>query len=936
MRNPLRKRYLREIKTDFGKYLVIFLFLVMLISLVSGFLVVDNNFKNSVDEGLVKYNIEDGHITFNIEPEDALLETIEKKAGLKFTPLFYFDETFISSEKTLRVYKDRESVNTECVLRGKMPESEAEIAIDRMFADNNGIDVGDTVVLKEKELLVTGLIAVPDYSCLYENNSDMVFDAQNFGVAVMTEEGFESVESRRIKYNYAWKYDVSYTTDKEAKEKSDRLLEVLKDEIKEYDIDIYQLQVDSLYDCVSVCSEALGDEFENAATAIEERVKAAGENAAKKALEGLDTMKLYELVLSGLDGEALVEEACRLQNTTLIELTAKELGITEEALSALSDAFEKMEETSMPDTDKRLDLHEFENVDDYENDMDFSFDDIETLLDKINATGLYDTKQMGVLSDRLKELSEFELDDSAIVDVSSYVPRYANNAINFARDDMGGDAASFTVFSYLVIIVLAFVFAVTITNTITKEAGVIGTLRASGYSRGELLKHYLVLPMAVTLLAAVIGNILGYTLLKQYFVNMYYNSYSLATYEDLWNREAFITTTVVPVCLMFVINLWVLASKLKLTPLKFLRRELSKKRKKKALRLSRKLPFMFRFRLRILLQNIPAYLTLFVGIFFGAVLVVFGSMFGPLLSDYSDMVIESRIADYQYVLMEKAETEVEGAEKYCLTSLDCAVEGKITDEISIMGIKKESAYIHAEIPEGEVLISNGVAEKYGLKAGDDYILEDHFDKTEYKFKVAGTYTYDAALTVFMNYEDYLSLFMEEEDYYTGYLSNKELRDIDEDSILTVITISDLTKLTRQITQSIGDFVALFKVFGVIMFVLLMYLMTKQIIESNQVSISMTKILGFKDAEIGGLYLVITSVVVLASLLICIPITDASLRWIFHSYMYTMMSGYIPYIVSNNCYVVMVVLGVISYAVVCCFMMIKINRIPKSEALKNVE
>lgn len=52
MRNPLNKRLPRELKHDFGKYLVIFLFMVMMISLVSGFLVADNSVKHSYDEGL--------------------------------------------------------------------------------------------------------------------------------------------------------------------------------------------------------------------------------------------------------------------------------------------------------------------------------------------------------------------------------------------------------------------------------------------------------------------------------------------------------------------------------------------------------------------------------------------------------------------------------------------------------------------------------------------------------------------------------------------------------------------------------------------------------------------------------------------------------------------------------------------------------------------
>lgn len=69
---------------------------------------------------------------------------------------------------------------------------------------------------------------------------------------------------------------------------------------------------------------------------------------------------------------------------------------------------------------------------------------------------------------------------------------------------------------YILIAIMAFVFAVTTNNTITKEAAVIGTLRASGYTRGELLRHYLHLPVLVTIVAAIIGNILGYTVFKKY------------------------------------------------------------------------------------------------------------------------------------------------------------------------------------------------------------------------------------------------------------------------------------------------------------------------------------------------------------------------------------------------------------------------------------
>ena len=55
--------------------------------------------------------------------------------------------------------------------------------------------------------------------------------------------------------------------------------------------------------------------------------------------------------------------------------------------------------------------------------------------------------------------------------VISYIPRCENKAINFTGDDMGGDKAMFILFDYIVIAILAFVFAITTSNTIVKEAG---------------------------------------------------------------------------------------------------------------------------------------------------------------------------------------------------------------------------------------------------------------------------------------------------------------------------------------------------------------------------------------------------------------------------------------------------------------------------------
>ena len=1005
MKNPLNKRYPRELKQDFGKYAAIFLFLVFFIGAMSGFFVSDISVAATYYEGLEKYNIEDGHMAFNLVPNDELLSKIETENNITLYKMYYKDETVAQNDTTLRIYVDRDTINTECVMDGAMPTASNEMAVDRMYAVNNNISIGDTVTVDGQDYTVTGYSAVPDYSCLFESNADMMFDAVNFGVAFVTNEGYEKIRTTHEKINYAWKYLTPTTDDADAKNRSDGITDSLEDILKQYDQDLIQAQVDSLYAQAKDISAGLGDDFEKASKTITNKATAAAEKAAENAVSSLSSDEMLDVIssasgksrdeivtsafnslgltdeqkytlaaysgtlsneemlgaalklsgkteddlmptvmaASGMNedelGTALMKYAAEKQGTTVDGLIAKQLGTTEEKYKAMTDAFEEAKDLT-DDLNKtsaeapKINFDELENEKDYENDMDFSLDKIYSIVDKISATGIYDMSGIRATLDRLDALTKTEIDDSEIITIKDYNPKFSNKAINFTIDDTVGDKANAMLMLYMIIAVIAFMFAVTSSNTISKEANVIGTLRASGYTKGEIIRHYMTLPIIVTLLGAVVGNIFGYTLFEDMLVGVYYSSYSLPTYETLPSAQAFLDTTVVPLILVVVINLAVIGRKMQLSPLSFLREELSKGKRKQAVSLSEKLPFISRFRLRILFQNIPSYLTMFIGIFLGGMLAVFGLMYGPLISDYGELVKETQIAQYQYVLVDTVETQNGQAEKYCVTSLDTVSEKYMTDEVMIYGIENDSKYITTEIPSGQVLVSNGYAAKFKLSEGDEITLKDKYSSKTYTFTVGGIYTYDAAISVFMPRADYLNMFDEDDDYFTGYFSNEELTDIDSDDIATVITEKDLTKIVTQMQVSMGEFMNVFKVLGVVIFMLVIYILTKQIIERNAKSISMTKVLGFTNGEIARLYIVITSLVVIGSLLLSIPLIHLALKLVFQEYLYTQMTGYIPYIISNTCYVKMFIMGIVSYAVVSIGMFVKIKKLPKGEALKN--
>lgn len=767
MKNPLCRRIPKELKDDFGKYIVIFLFMVITTGMVSGFLVAGESMKQTYDQSFDKYNVEDGHFALNSEATDDMKKAIEDEGVTLYDMPYYdldmsikksddkTDNTSADGERrTLRIFEVRHEVNKMCTMKGSLPDRDDELAIDRMFAENNDIEIGDELEVGGRDYKVCGYVALSDYSTMFQNNNDTMFDATIFGVAVVTGTEFDRLPENGREWSYVWKYN---------------------------------------------------------------------------------------------DG--------------------------------------------MPDDEK---------------------------------------KEKKLADDLLKTVYTQAMMNGITVD--TFIPRYQNQAINFTGEDIGSDTEMMKWFEYIVIVILAFIFAVTISNTLTKEASVIGTLRASGYTKRELLIHYISLPVIVTFVASIVGNILGYTYFKDMGAQLYYDSYSLTKYETIWNADAFVLTTVVPLIIMLVVNLLVVNNKLKLSPLRFLRHDLSRSRRKKAVKLPH-WKFMTRFKTRVILQNIPGYVVMLIGIYFAQVLMMFGLMLNPLLEHYQDDVLDNMLAAHQYVLDSQVETSVDSAETYCVKTLKTT--GDIDDEIMVYGIHEDSRYFPKKLKDGDVLVSDGYADKYRLSDGDEIKLKENYGDDIYKFKLTGSVKYPSTLAIFMTEDDFRQTFGLDEGYFTGYFSDEELTDI-SDHVVSEITKDDLIKVSRQLKKSMGSMFYIVIAFSLLMFMLLVYLLTKLIVERNTISISMVKILGYDGREIGKLYLSSTTIMVAVVTVIDILLSYVSLKVIYRTMLTEMLSGWLPIYMAPWIFPLMFVLSFACYLVIALMQMKKIKKIPMDEALKNVE
>lgn len=751
MRDPLNRRFLKELREDLGKYVIIFLFFVLMIGAVSGYVVAGDSLMKSYNESFDKYNVEDGNLEFVLEPEDSLLSELETEGKITLYKNWYKDEETEGFSSTLRIFADRTEVDKLCLLEGDMPSGDDDIVIDRLYAKNHELKIGSTVTAAGRDFKITGIVAFTDYSTLYEKPSDLMFDNDSFGVCAMTARGFESVRDDHIHYSYSWIYDKAPADDNEAQDMAEELMKTVS-------------------------------------------------------------------------GKAM------LQN---------------------------------------------------------------------------------------------------------YIPAYANQAIIFAGNDMSGDQAGILAFLYITMVILAFIFVVTTESTIAKEATVIGTLRASGYTKLEIVRHYMVLPTLTLIAGALVGNVLGYTWLEEYMAAAYLGSYSLTTYEVIFNADAFILTTIVPIVILLFINFFALMRKLSLPPLKFLRRDLSRKQKKKAFRLNTRLPIMTRFRLRIFFQNISGYVVIFCGILLGYVILFFGMMFKPMLVNFEDEVVDNMLAKNIYVLRMPVETENEMAEKGAMTALETTFEDYKAEEVSVYGIADGSRFVNIGHDGDGVYVSSSFMEKYSLKAGDTVTLTEKYGDKNYDLKVAGSFDYPGTIAVFMDLDDWCETFEMDEGYFNIYFSDELLDDIDERLIMTRITEDDLTKTSRQLIRSMGSLMKVFMGFGVVMFIMVIYLLAKLIIEKNAQSISMTKILGYYDREINGLYVHTTTIVSLTMMVVTIPLVDRLIAAIF-KVVFMGYSGYFPYESDLMVMVRCLAIGVVSYLLIAFILGRRVKSIDLAEALKNVE
>ena len=767
MASPLRKRFPRELKNNLGKYLGIFLLMSVTIALTSGFLLAAHSIGVIIDDMPEKYSIEDARFTTAFEATDEQLNAAADAAsdagtgGTDIVRNWSFDADFNHAQgddgrdRTLRVYQHRTQVDLAAYAEGRVPEAADEVAIDRVFATNNGITVGEEVELFGQRFTVCGIMTTSDNQALFQNNSDFTVNTLTFGVAEVSESGFAALE--------ATGHQPAYT---------------------------------------------------------------------------------YSVRFAGRD-------------LTVAQRTDAE----KDMMRALSDA--------------------------------------------------------GATVDDLTDSS-------------------ANQGIGYAADDVSGDSTMWSVLLYMIIVIMAFVFVVLTSGTIEEESAIIGTLLASGYRRRELVTHYLALPAAVGSAAAVVGNATGYTLMSEPMRNLYYGSYSLPPYYATWSWGVFAQTTVLPVATLVGITLLGLLRKMGHTPLEFLHHETSKGGVKRGFALPERLSFIARFRMRVFLRNLGNFATLFVGIGFASMLLLFSLAILPTMTHYAENLHNNVVAEHMYTLKAPLEIDNAQAEKYAVYSLEYdRGEGSGTETITVYGVPKDSRYWDdLAVGDGHVVFGNGLIDKFRFADGQTVSLYDKYeDETREVAYEGDAYTWGTKsdMAVYMSLDDFNRFFGNDAGYFNGYASDQAL-DLDARYLASDLTPESMDAIGEQFVGMMDDMIGMLVGLSVFIFLVFMYLLTKSVIDRSARAISYMKVFGYRDSEISRLYVRSITLTVAVSLVVCQPLIIGGLTLLFRA-MLLAYNGNIEIYVPMTAIAKVIAIGFATYLAVALLHIRRIKRVPLALALK---
>ena len=560
--------------------------------------------------------------------------------------------------------------------------------------------------------------------------------------------------------------------------------------------------------------------------------------------------------------------------------------------------------------------------------------------DKLHATGESVKTETYLYAFRLKGKTTCDDVKDALEDIkvdaniTSFVTSDDNPRTGGAADDQQINVQAGYFFGVLLMLLFTYVISVFVVHGIEKESSVIGALYALGVKRRDLMMHYLTLPVIVTTVAGIIGFLIGISNVG-IPVQMAdaYAYYSIPDMDVKIPPILVVYGIVMPPLAAIVVNYFVIRKKLSQTALSLIKNEV-KQPKGSNVDLG-DMGFVGRFRVRQMLREMRTGLTVVIGMFIALICLMLSLNTATFCSKVKKQNVEDTHYEYMYTYKYPTENPPEGGEAAYAKTLKKEIYGYNWD-VTVLGLSKNTKYFDVDLKDGKnrVAISSSFAEKYGYGVGDEIVLHDEENDIDYGFTVDSVTQYTPAFYVFMTIDDARELFGAGSNEYNVVFADKDLG-VDPARLYATTTKADIESAAGIFADQMRSMVVMIVIISTLIFVVVMYLMMKVMIDRSAFSISLIKVFGFRTKEIRKLYLDGNFFIIAIGAAICLPLAKL------------IMSAVYPSLVSNvNCGVKLTFAPwlwaalyggiLVLYFIINRVLVGRLNKIVPAEVLKNRE
>lgn len=311
-----------------------------------------------------------------------------------------------------------------------------------------------------------------------------------------------------------------------------------------------------------------------------------------------------------------------------------------------------------------------------------------------------------------------------------------------------------SVFTLLFLFIAILSVITTMNRFVKKQRTQIGTLKALGFKNSKIIKHYVSYGFYISLIASVLGIVIGTLTLGNFFLNMEMEYFEMPEYSTVIHQVVYILAVIVVLLVTFVTYLSC-RKVLKEPAAEALRLEIPKVKKSKfnltTKGVFKKASLSTRWNLRDIARNKGRSSMAIVGIIGCTMLMV--CAFGMLdtMNSYLDWQFE-KISDFKYKLsLEENYTDEEldnlTREYGNATSMSLGIEIKNKDvkETNIITVNDAKDYLrytdhnreYMNLNDDGVYITEKLSDTLNLNVGDEITWHIFGDDTWHTNKIVG-------------------------------------------------------------------------------------------------------------------------------------------------------------------------------------------------------